>query len=365
MLNSVKIIGAGSIGNHLANASRQLGMSVVLCDVDPAALERTESEIYPARYGSWDPNITTSLVQNAPVGQFDLIIIGTPPDSHVELGLKALEEKPQGLLIEKPLSTPCLEGLFELQSRANSLGVRVFVGYDHAVSRSISMLEDVANISQYGDLVTLDVEFREHWHGIFSAHPWLDGPKDTYLGYWARGGGACGEHSHAINMWQHLADISGKGRIVTVSAELDYVNDGICEYDRLCLMQVETESGMKGRIVQDVVTFPVRKEAFLQYENGAVRWQCGGDPKGDVIMHGLFPDPLEKILVEKSRPDDFIIELSHIRDSVNKEVKSPLSLERGLETMLVIAAAHLSGQENRKVSINYNAGPIRDALELL
>ncbi len=32
----VKIFGAGSIGNHLANAARVLGWSVDLCDVDGA-----------------------------------------------------------------------------------------------------------------------------------------------------------------------------------------------------------------------------------------------------------------------------------------------------------------------------------------
>jgi phosphoglycerate dehydrogenase-like enzyme len=29
---NVKILGAGSIGNHLANASRRLGWNVTLCD---------------------------------------------------------------------------------------------------------------------------------------------------------------------------------------------------------------------------------------------------------------------------------------------------------------------------------------------
>ena len=43
----VKIYGAGSIGNHLANASRQMGWSVDICDVDRSALKRTKNEIYP------------------------------------------------------------------------------------------------------------------------------------------------------------------------------------------------------------------------------------------------------------------------------------------------------------------------------
>ena len=36
----VKIYGAGSIGNHLANASRSLGWEVDICDIDEKALKK-------------------------------------------------------------------------------------------------------------------------------------------------------------------------------------------------------------------------------------------------------------------------------------------------------------------------------------
>ena len=43
--------------------------------------------------------------------------------------------------------------------------------------------------------------------------PGLMGLADTYLGYWNRGGGACGEHSHAINLWQFFSHSLGCGRV--------------------------------------------------------------------------------------------------------------------------------------------------------
>ena len=362
MLSSVKIFGAGSIGNHLANASRRLGWSVSLCDIDGAALDRAKNDIYPGRYGHWDADIALHLVDDAPVGGHDLIIVGTPPDAHIPVAMGCLQEKPKALLIEKPLATPDLAGLVTLQQQAAELGVTVFVGYDHAVSTAITILQDHLSQSDYGRLITLDVDFREHWHGIFSAHHWLSGPSDSYLGFWRRGGGACGEHSHAINMWQHLSDINEMGKIQTVSAEIDYVKKDGCDFDRVCLLQVETENGLIGRIVQDVVTFPVRKEAYLQYESGAAKWHCGGNPKGDVIAYGPFPEPLKTHIVEKTRPDDFIAELNHITQTLQSNARSPISLERGLETMLVIAAAHRSAQEGCKIAIDYDRGPCLEAL---
>ncbi|MDR4482065.1 MAG: hypothetical protein R3B95_02230 [Nitrospirales bacterium] len=48
-----------------------------------------------------------------------------------------------------------------------------------------------------------------------------------------------------------------------------------------------------------------------------------------------------------------------------KTKDSVLSLERGLETMLVVAAAHLSSAKKRTVHIDYRKGYTPEALELL
>ncbi len=83
-MTRVKVIGAGSIGNHLAHAARCLGWSVDICDCDPTALQRTKQQIYPARYGAWDEAIRLFMVDAAPIGGYDLICVGTPPDTQVE-----------------------------------------------------------------------------------------------------------------------------------------------------------------------------------------------------------------------------------------------------------------------------------------
>ena len=82
-------------------------------------------------------------------------------------------------------------------------GTLVFVGYDHVVGKGAQ--ETFHTTQQLKNIETIDVEFREHWGGIFAAHPWLSGPQDSYLGFWNRGGGASGEHSHAINLWQFFS----------------------------------------------------------------------------------------------------------------------------------------------------------------
>jgi predicted dehydrogenase len=362
-MKKVKVYGAGSIGNHLANASRRMGWGVDMCDVDSEALRRTREQIYPSRYGAWDSSIGLYTNDQIPSGGYDLIVIGTPPDSHMALARQAVKERPAAILVEKPLCTPDLSGAQELLDEAKAAGVQVFVGYDHAVSKSALATGNLLKEGRIGKLDTIDVEFREHWGGIFNAHPWLSGPADTYLGFWKRGGGSCGEHSHAANLWQSFAHQAGVGRIVEVSAELEYVRQDGVDYDKLCLMSVRTEDGMLGRVVQDVVTRPTRKWARMQGANGYIEWYCGNKPGIDTVVHALDSGVVTETNVSKTRPDDFVQELRHIEDVLKGAAEmSPISLERGLETMMVIAAAHKSSAEKRVVRIDYSKGFVPEAL---
>jgi predicted dehydrogenase len=359
----VKIFGAGSIGNHLSNAARALGWSVDLCDVDKAALERTKAQIYPARYKKWDEGIRLFTNADAPTGGYDLIFVGTPPDSHIPLARVAIDENPRAILVEKPFCPPDLAGAQDLVEAARAACVEMFVGYDHVVGMAASKAVELAASGRIGPIVTIDVEFREFWGGIFAAHPWLDGPHDTYLGYWRRGGGASGEHSHAANLWQHFAHACGAGRIAEVQATMDFVRNNKVEYDRLCALNLRTDGGLIGRVVQDVVTNPPRKWARIQGADGYVEWYCGFKPGVDAVFIGDDKGQRDEFIFEKTRPDDFIQELRHIEAALKGDpAASGLTVARGLDTMLVVAAAHKSVQEKRSVTIDYDVGYSERAL---
>lgn len=364
MTFKVKIFGAGSIGNHLANASRRLGWDVMMCDIDESALQRTKNEIYPTRYGKWDDRIALYNTENMPNDQVDLVIIGTPPHTHLPIAIDAIRQGPRAILIEKPVCGLDLKGASELVERAQADGIALFVGYDHVVSKVTQRAGELMRDKRLGEILTLDVEFREYWGGIFAAHPWLAGPWESYLGFSEKGGGASGEHSHAVNLWQHLAHEAGAGRVIEVQGMLDFTKDERVEYDSICLMNLKTENGLVGRCVQDVITVPPRKWARVQCGAGYVEWDMS--PQLDTLSAQIGND--DSPIVEKmpkTRPDDFIAELQHIEAALASDYSiSPIALSRGLDTMLVVAATHLSHRTGRTVSIDYSAGPTPDALNL-
>lgn len=348
----IKIFGAGSIGNHLSHASRSLGWDVDLCDLDPAALQRTKESIYPGRYGSWDEGIGLYEAGEAPQGGYDMIFVGTPPDSHIPLAMQAVAEKPRAVLVEKPLSPPDNEGLEELAAEALKQGVAVFVGYDHVVGEAMETVEALLAKDAIGRVETIDVEFREYWGGIFAAHPWLAGPQDSYLGFWKRGGGASGEHSHAVNLWQHVAHAAGAGDVSDVEAMLTYVSDGTVDYDSLCCFTLKTAKGLVGRCVQDVVTKPPRKWGRVQGSDGHIEWAIGHKPGEDLVTWQFGDEEPGQKAFSKTRPDDFIRELRHIEAALeNAPEASPISLARGIDTMRVVAAAHASHAQGRRIAL--------------
>lgn len=353
---NVKIFGAGSIGNHLAYAARRAGWEVCVVDPDPQALARMRDSVYPSRYGSWDETIRLCAPQEASRGGFDVIFLGTPPDVRLGLVMDALKEEPRLLQLEKPLGPPLLEAIPEFVRAIQRSQTIVCVGYEHVVSESIAVTEQILCSGQLGRPETLDAEFRVHWGDIFLAHPWLSGPKDSYLGQWRRGGGASGEHSHAINLWQHISHLIGQGRVTEVSAALQYVRDRDVDYDALCFINLTTETGFTGRVVQDVVTKPHRQVVRYQGSDGFLEWYVRWNADGDMVRSQKESEDVRDQLIRKKRSDDFYREILHFQDllgGTKRPEESPMSIWRGLDTLLVITACHLSTREKTTVRIDY------------
>jgi predicted dehydrogenase len=352
----VIIYGAGSIGNHLAYACRCKGWGVTIVDIDKEALSRTQNEIYPSRYGKWDPVIRLMTPDKVSEVIPDLTIIGTPPDTHMEIAFNVVHHRaPRVMLIEKPLCTPDLKGYGALLSASRDKKTTILTGYNHVLTRNTQEMEKIVKSGLIGNPIGISVRWLEHWGGIFKAHSWLNGPADSYLGYSYRGGGASGEHSHGINLLQHIARFLNAGRIVEVRATMDIVEPNGTRYDRICHINVITESGMVGSISQDVITKPPVKTLRIQGDKGFLEWYANFDNSNDAVIWQRDEEVVEKRLIPKTRPDDFKGEIDEIEAVMNGTSSGEsISLESGYETMLVIAAAHHSHEMKRACLIDYS-----------
>ena len=158
--------------------------------------------------------------------------------------------------------------------------------------------------------------------------------------FWERGGGASGEHSHALNLWQHLAKESKLGTILNINHMLDYYKDKQVNYDKICMLNLDTVDGYKGRVIQDVITKPSKKIAFIQGTLGRIEWICHFKKNSDKIIIYSNTNKKKTLYFSKKRPDDFITELKHVCYCIKNNKKSPISLENGLETMKILKKIH-------------------------
>ena len=352
MIPKVKVIGAGSIGNHLAHGCRAQGWAVTIVDLSQDALSRTRDTIYPSRYGSWDEEITLATPDGVASQVFDLVIVGTPPATHLGIAKAELKNSPpKVLLIEKPLSHPNGNAIREFIELAGGSPTRVLVGYNQRSKPNTKKFLELARDPALGKLVGLSSEMLESWDGILKAHFWMASEKDSYLAFTNQGGGALLEHSHALNLMLYLAGELEQGDPVEVSAKMHWVDHDSGRYDRDCALTITLESGLKAQVRQDLRTWPARKEAVATFENGSVIWTMG-DETDSVTLRDRDGNPENHWEFPKTRPDDFLGEIAHLGELLAAPKKpSSLSLEAGVQVMEVALAAIESSASQTPVSI--------------
>ena len=195
---NILIFGAGSIGNHMAFASRKLKLNVDITDTSESALNRMKSQIFIKRYGAWDPNINLIPLNNVFKIKklYDLIIVGTPPNTHFQIYKKVSKKLIfKNILIEKPLTNYLSKNYKNFNDDKN----RIFCGYNHSLSLAFEYYLKILKKNK-NDINKIHIEWKEGWKGILNAHPWLKNEFDSYLGNIKEGGGALQEHSHGLHL---------------------------------------------------------------------------------------------------------------------------------------------------------------------
>lgn len=352
---TAKVIGAGSIGNHLSHALRTMNVDVTIVDVDPEALERTKNVIYPERYGAFDHSIRLAHPSEVGTQSFDLCVIGTPPDTHLPLATAELSHGHRALLIEKPLAPSGRAKLDRFATLAASSPTRVLVAYNQRLKPNSLEFLHRAQGEELGSLVSISGRMREDWAGILKAHPWLADATQSYLGHTHRGGGALYEHSHATDFALFIAHSLGQGKPVSVKAILDVVEHDTGSYDQAADVTITMSSGLTVDVVQDLFTWPADKSLVAKFTNGEIRWEMHGDH--DLVRTSVAGKPDDTVTFPKTRPDDFLPEIRHVHDlldSTNPDT-SPLDLSDALYTSWALEAALESGGSGDWVLVREDA----------
>ena len=334
------IFGAGSIGNHLAHASRSLGWDVTVVDNDPLALKRMKNDIYIKRYGAWDEKINLFNPEEIEVISEDLVIIGTPPEFHIPLAIDCIKKGAKNILIEKPLSIPNEDSRKELKELVIQNNVSVWVGYNHSIAPSFKNFLNFANeIFKNSKDFSVQVNWLESWKGIFKAHPWLNGPEDSYLGYTKRGGGALCEHSHGLHLFLCLMKNFNKSfQKLEINTKKIIEKKGT-NYDQLSSIKIIDQDDQSNICIQDIFTWPAQKFVTIKNQEKSLKWTCNKSENLDQIEFLSKDEKWEKSF-PKSRPLDFFYELEIIGKQIKNKEKCFLDFSYANDVMDIIDLIH-------------------------
>lgn len=326
----ILVIGGGSIGIHLARAWSKIGAAITIVDNDPEALSRLP-EIWLNRYGSTVPtNVRQMLVDHNHQQDFDLVAIGTPPETHVDLVRLCLDSYENALIqIQKPVCGPDIEdlkALFAMTRPKESSSLRLIGGFNHRCSTAFQMLLSKCLDEPKADLLGLDVTWHEPWDGILAAHPWLQGPESSYLGFTQRGGGASFEHSHGVDLLFVLADRLGALPLTDIHVKFDLRSPNADETaNYFC-------SGKEGQPLsasQSIAGGNTEKRVAISFREISFSLEFGTDC--DTLFAERDGQTVSKTTVPKSREEDFDAEVRFIRRALDKnDRESHLDVGKGL-----------------------------------
>ncbi len=340
----VKILGAGSLGNHMANASLKKGWLPTLCDIDKEALRRTKTSTFPQRYGDWDDRIRLASPSEVDEENFDLTIIGTPPHTHVELAIKEIENrKSKRILIEKPLAHFKDPNLDKLMSLSQTLPC--FIGYNHNCSPGHRKVIELIKENYIGAIQSVQVHTLESYDFILGAHPWLNSVNDTYLGSFQKAGGASFEHSHGIAFGLSILkeiqnELSGQ-----LTGQIEFAPNQ--EFDLFFTFKAILNNGVNFEVTQNFTEKPPIKKALIKGEKGSITWEIPFQQSRDVVTVNTSLDD-QVFEYKKERPTDFLYELDLIEQ--DEDIKYCNSLQLGKDVLTLIEKTYLSYHESREVS---------------
>ena len=334
---NVKIIGSGSAGNHIAYALQKFVKKITLTDLSKNALNRSKYKIYIPRYRTWSKKINQQIEGRDEDTYYDAIIISAPPNTHLPL-LKKNINKSKVFLIEKPICEPNQKTINNFKKLIKKYKDKIFLcGYNHRLFPSTILLKSILKFEK-NNFNFVEVKFKENTECFLKAHSWYKSLSDSYLSSSKKGGGSLCEHSHAINLSQHIFDDNFNFKLIY--KDLKFFKDKKSNYD----LNSDMIFSYKNKIIKIVQNFqskPIEKEILVSGNNFFVKLIYNYKNSNDKIIYFNKKKKVSKIYnFKKKRSDDFIYEAKYlvkvIKEKKTKHSINPLSAKKGIKTMELI-----------------------------
>ncbi|MES2125022.1 MAG: Gfo/Idh/MocA family oxidoreductase [Gemmatimonadota bacterium] len=271
----VAVIGLGSAGTtlHLPALAGLPGLESVGVDVN--------AERRAAAAATFGIPVFESLEALLAAGPPDVVVVGTPPDSHAEYCLRAFEAG-ANVICEKPFVSSLAEADQVLEA-ARAAGRRIALNHDFREMPIFRAVRDAVSSGETGSLV-----FAQVWQ-LMDMPPWAEpGWRGQMLQRTL--------HEAGVHLVDFLMALFGE-RPVAVDARTSTCGVREGETDAVALVTLEFSRGRLAQVTQNRLCkgetqyFEVRADT----ERASVRASFGGRAR---VMAGLFRSTRPSVRVE-------------------------------------------------------------------
>ncbi len=319
------IVGLGSMGKRRIRNLQRLGWSDIV-GFDPRADRRLEAE---QKYGIR----TMSDWKEAAATAADAWVISTPPDTHVDYGLQAIESG-VSFFTEANVTDDRTPGLIQKLNESDVVGapsctLRYYLG-------PVKIKELLADgvIGKPLMFTYQSGQFLPDWH------PW-ESYKDFYVS--KRETGACREIVPFELIW--LVDLCGQ--IETLSCLRGKISDLDADIDDIYQLIMTTDQGISGHIVVDVIARPAVRVFRLCGTEGTIEWDHSVNQvrvwtavTGDWEIIPLDDGTVEENYIHAEEP--YVSEMSDFVAVVKGEKPWPYPFEKDEEILNLLVRAERS-----------------------
>lgn len=324
------LVGCGSIGvRHLRNLKVIMpDSSFDVYDSDSKLVNLTSS-IYSARPADHDSIDCT---------KYDLVLICTPPVSHVDLAIRALKAG-SSVFIEKPLSSN-FHGLEKLKSLAKAKELAIFVGYNFRFNKGVNALKRIIAEGDYGRVLHISAYFGQY---LPDWRPYQN-YKKNYTSRRDLGGGIILDGSHEID---YLAWLLG----TPISVQSQFKNTDILATDTEAITDVllEFRDDILGYIHLDFVRREYKRRIEVLSENGILEWSM---QEATLKTFNLSDKKWHVSSLGDSPNDMYLLELRHVIECIKSNRTSEvIGLENGISSFRLSSLIYESGVLGQKITV--------------
>jgi predicted dehydrogenase len=332
----ILIVGSGSVGRRHGRNLAALGARISAVDPRADRLDEFAGEVdLVGRY------LTLQEALAAAAG-YDGVVIGSPPNAHVEQSLAALGAG-LPILLEKPVS-PDLASAEQLMAAAAESGVPVLLGYTWRWWPPLRRVRELLAEGVVGRLRHVQFHMSAH---LADWHPW-EPYQAFFMASTALGGGALLDESH----WTDLA-LWLFGKPATITADIAKLSDLDIDTDDNVDMLLTYEDGPRVTIHLDIYGRPHEKYIRFVGEQGTMLWTA--DPNRIAIGHEMTGwSTCEEFTCERN--DMFIAVAKEFIDVQKGAPVATCSLTDGVEVLRVIEAARTASAEGRTIALGASDG---------